>query len=79
MAELTCTFSFEDKDGFTWSHVTMGHSAFDAARSAWKWFHDPHWQGPKPNEATLFHIYVTGIGRRYSVRAETFLKGWAER
>jgi hypothetical protein len=48
-------------------------STFEAVRTAYKFFNDPHWRGPKPTPETIFEISLVGDERSWRVRVGSAL------
>jgi hypothetical protein len=63
----TCIVEFRAR-GAKWANVTAASSTFEAVRTAYKFFNDPHWRGPKPNLDTIFEISLVGDERKWNVR-----------
>jgi hypothetical protein len=67
----TCIVQFYAR-GAKWANVTAASSTFEAVRTAYKFFHDPHWRGPNPE--TIFEISLVGDERKWNVRVGAALK-----
>lgn len=65
--------SFEVQ-GKRWICNTVGNSAFEAARNAYRFFHKDYWHGPRPTLETVFLIQWTGEERKIFVRAKRALE-----
>jgi hypothetical protein len=58
-----------------YAHTTVASSVFEAARNALKFWSEGFWRGPRPTRDTVLQVSVTGIEKRYNVRAGRVMDG----